>query len=317
MTEETRKFRINIIFLLVSIIFAYYFAQLRFGMNLVYENASPAQLVAGTAELPYQFRVLIPWTVGAVMALPFISGGVEMELFRLVEFSFLFVLAISFRAFLMLFWPNLLSSSMLTCLLFYVLPFNTLYTYWYPYDIPAVAFFVLGLILLYRQQWAWYYPLFILATLNRETSLFLTGIFILTLWGKMPVRQILGHVAAQLFIWLAIKAMLQSLYPSNMGSTFQLTFFENLQTLFQSFSALWLVTNWGMLWVLVLVGWRKLQDPFLQRALLIVHPFLGIMFVVGQIDELRIYTELIPLILAGAILTLITFIKQEQFAIET
>jgi hypothetical protein len=81
------------------------------------------------------------------------------------------------------------------------LPFNLLYTYWYPNDIPAVLFFTLGLIAFYRRSWPWYYLLFVVATLNRETTLFLTFLFVVTNLDRLSLKQLAGHTAVQLFIW--------------------------------------------------------------------------------------------------------------------
>ena len=58
------------------------------------------------------------------------------------------------------------------------------------------------------------------------------------------------------------------------------------------------------LW-LPLVLWRHLvQNKFVKRTLLLLPPFFGIMLVVGVIDELRIYGELIPIVLSAFLLIL-------------
>jgi hypothetical protein len=40
--DRTTSFRINTLFLIVAIIATYYFSELRLGLNLIYENSTPA-----------------------------------------------------------------------------------------------------------------------------------------------------------------------------------------------------------------------------------------------------------------------------------
>ena len=45
---------------------------------------------------------------------------------------------------------------------------------YYPYDIPSLTFFALGIILFMQKKWLWFYPVFILACLNRESACFIS-----------------------------------------------------------------------------------------------------------------------------------------------
>lgn len=302
--DRTATFRTNLLFLIVAIIAAYYFSELRLTMNVVYEKATPAQLVAGTAETPYQLRVLLPWLVGGMVRLGLPETAVTGA-FQVLEFFSLLGLVVAFRAYLGLFFSHLLLASVLAFTIFFVLPFNLLYTYWYPYDVPAVLFFTLGLIALYRRAWGWYYLLFVVATLNRETTLFLTFLFVVTGWGKLPLKRLAGHTAVQLIIWVGIRTAVQSIYADNPGEgAFQLTLADNLQFLLQPAGWLWLLPTWGFTWIVALIGYRHLTDLFVRRSLGVVLPLFGVMLVVGKIDELRIYADLTPVVLAAALLSL-------------
>ena len=67
-----------------------------------------------------------------------------------------------------------------------------------PYDVPAVAFFCVGVWLIVTGQLAWLYPVFFLATLNRETSIFLVLFYAVWAWaqaykaGPLPNESISG-----------------------------------------------------------------------------------------------------------------------------
>lgn len=291
---------------------AYYFSELRLGLNIIYENATPAMLVDGTAETPYQYRVLLPWLVRGFLALGVRETAVPL-LFSILEFLSTLALVVAFRSYLSLFFNHLLLRSVLAFSIFLVLPFNILHTYWYPYDIPSILFFVLGLAALYRKQWLWYYILFILGTINRETTLFLTIVFIVTCLGQLKWKRLAGHVVIQGFIWLLIKALIQSIYTGNPGQgAFQLTLLDNLQFLLQPGALLWVLPSWGLTWILALIGYRHLKDPFVKRALWVIVPFFAVMMLVGKVDELRIYAELTPIVLSAALLSLQNLFHQEH-----
>jgi hypothetical protein len=275
-------------------------------------NATPALMVVGTAETPYHLRVVLPWIVQGLLGLG-LPDPALMLLFRVFVLLSSLFLVIVFRAYLSLFFNHLLLASVLAFSIFLVLPSNLLHTYWYAYDIPAVLFFALGILLLYKRKWPWYYLLFVVATINRETTLFLTFIFIATNIGQLPIKRLAGHTVGQLMIWLVIKTLLQSMYADNPGQgAFQLTLTDNLQFLFQPGGWLWLLPNWGMTWILALIGYRKLKDRFVRRSLWVIAPLFAVMMVVGKVDELRIYAELTPVVLTAALLSLQTLFQQND-----
>lgn len=179
----------------------------------------------------------------------------------------------------------------------------------YPYDTPAIFFFVAGLVCLLREQWRWYYPLFVVATFNRETSVFLVFAFLLV-WGRrLPGPQVAGHVLLQMVLWIGIKAALAHAFAASPGATvFQDQFRYNrqlgLSLLHGNFhAARFLATMFGAVWLLVPIQWRH-HPPLLRRLLWILVPFLVGMSIVGVMDEVRIYSEVIPLIVASALAAL-------------
>jgi hypothetical protein len=307
-----KSIRINVLFLMAAISMAYYFSEMRLGLTLTYENATPARLVEGTAAAPYQFRALLPWLVGGLLRLGITDAAVP-QIFRLLEFLSSLSLVIAFRVFLSLFFKNRLLVSVLALSIFLVLPFNLLHTYWYPSDIPSVLFFTLGLILLYRRKWFWYYLLFVVASFNRETTLFLTFVFFFINLDQLSITRLAGHTAAQLVLWVLIKSAVQSIYPNNLGQgAIQLTLEDTLQFLLQPGGWFWVLPNWGLTWILALIGYRRLEDQFIKRSLWVIGPVFVVMLLVGKVDELRIYTELTPIVLTTALLSLQILFQQES-----
>ncbi len=315
----------RIIFIVAALLMSLHFVDLRFAGNSEFSGASLTALLAGTAQTPYQYRALVPWLANGVLAvLPKAAAVAPTAVFKLFDFLAVFLFAVSFKYYISLFLKDKTQSSVLALSLFYVLPFNFLtkinyhaglsyLPVWYPCDMPSILFFTLGLIFIYKRQWRWYYPLFLVATFNRETSCFLTAVYLFTAYGNERPRTLILHISAQIAIWGAIKLFLYRLYAGNPGDGLLLnTVVFNLNILRHPSVYLPLLSSLGFIWIPVLIYYRRIQDAFLIRALLVVIPFIVGMSCVGALPELRIYGELIPIVLAPFLLVLRDFLAERR-----
>ncbi|MDD5550607.1 MAG: hypothetical protein PHS34_04980 [Candidatus Omnitrophica bacterium] len=185
---------------------------------------------------------------------------------------------------------------------------------------PSILFFTLGLILLYKKDWSKYYILFIVATFNKETACFLTFIYLFTAIGKTKPGKIAFHCFLQLVIWLAIKYFLYRLYAANPGpGLFEINNIDiNVSHLTRNVAWLLNLRNYpivffksmGFIWVPTLLGYSLIKDEFIKRSLWVVFPFLGGMMFVANIYELRIYGEIIPLVLTAFLLITREFFRK-------
>jgi hypothetical protein len=160
-------------------------------------------------------------------------------------------------------------------------------------------------------MWLLYYPLFILATFNRETTCFLTIILALTALGRKPLGRIALHVAAQFVIWASIKTFLFSIYRDNPGAGFGISALaSNMRVPFTQTRLMpGLLASLGFLWIPVLVFWHKIPDHFVRRSVLAGPLFFLALMVNGNLPEVRIYGEMIPVFLPAFSLILCEFIR--------
>jgi len=300
----SKRTRTNILFSVAAVIMSLHTLPYRI-MGPCPGDDSVRNLVAGAAYTPYQYRVLLPALVRAGEAAHLIQPGSRAEhaAFDLMEQIFLFLLAFVFRRYLLLFIPDHVVASVLALSIYVILPFNYFNYFFYPYDIPGVVFFTLGLILIRNQNWRLFYPVFVLATFNRETSIFLTVAVALALFDKVSPRTLALLIGSQLVIWIAIKAALWMFYrdnPSHGVGLYVFQFKVNVATFreipLKAFAAL---STWGALWIAGLMWYRRIDDPFLRRNLWIVPLFMLAMLVVGFVIEVRIYGEVLPIIVAA------------------
>lgn len=314
LTRSSGDRRAELVFLLTAFTAAYYVCELRFLLaDPFFGPELFAQVAHHAGPKPWQYRVLIPYTADLLsyLNLPLFHSLERWA--RLAELSSLFLLVLTFRRYISLFIRDNAVASLSSFLILIILPFNFFFprphypNYWY--DTPSMLFFTLGLICLVQKKWLPYYVVFTIATFNRETTCFLTAIYLLTSVGRVRPKRIAVHCVSQLVVWLAIKSLLVKLYVGNPGPSFEwyeqpgvthfadnIAFFTHLENYPMFLSSM------GFTWVAVLLHFRRIKVEFVKRSLLVVFPFFIGMMLVANIYELRLFGELIPVVLAAFVL---------------
>jgi hypothetical protein len=318
-----RTLLIEGLFLLTAFIAAVFFCLLR--LKLCDKFVGPemfGKIADGIGEKPWQYRILIPSVADFFNNLMQLPADESLYAWaKIFEVGFTVLTVAAFRHLLWLLIGDRMTALVLSFSLFLVLPFHFFYprpyhaNYWF--DTPGMFFFTLGLILLREKKWAAYYPLFALATLNRETTCFLTVIHLFSALGREQLRVIAAHCGAQFAIWMAIKIVLGKIYLHNPGvQGFEwydgsglthwqdnLLYFAN-PAKYPAFMSIF-----GYLWIPILLFRRRIRDPFILRALWVFPPYFAGMFLVANIYELRIFSDLIPLYLAAFLVILTDLIR--------
>ena len=173
--------------------------------------------------------------------------------------------------------------------------------YSYPYDFPGLAFFTAGLFYIYTRRFFQLLLVMLLGTVNRETTLFLIGIFMLDAasnaangpWRqRLQIRlvpwQKVGWLAA---VWLAVKLLLAYRFRFNDASEDFLRIGYNLHEMRPRLVPA-LLNMCGYLLPLVAVLWPLLRPRRFAMYLLILVPWVMVMFCTGVLVETRIYGEL-------------------------
>lgn len=310
------------LFLLAALVVSFYFGQLR--LRICEHFVGPemfSEMANHVGNKPWQYRILIPSIASGLSHLKLPVAVSLFEWARWIELGFMFLTVVAFRRYLELFVRDRRVSSILAFSIFLVLPFHIFFprpyfaNYWF--DTPALLFLILGLTLLYQKKMALYYGLFAVATLNRETTCFLTLVYLFTALGRERLLRIAGHCAAQFVIWMSIKIVLERIYAGNPGP---LGFewmdgsgvphhVDNLRHFAKPSNLPAMMSVMAYLWIPVVCHHRRIGDEFLRRALWVIPPFFCGMFFVANIYELRIFAELIPLVLTPFLLILIGLVR--------
>jgi hypothetical protein len=174
-----------------------------------------------------------------------------------------------------------------------------------PSDIWAVMLFTAGLNAAWRRNWTLFYCVFLIGALNRETIIFLTVAYLLAFSSRQHLLTTSGHAIAQLAIWLAVKSSLYLAFLDHAGKgVFETQWQRNLRAL-TTFNddSVKIACAFGLIWTLIPLAWPHLPREY-KRLLWVILPFVGSMAVVAVLAETRIYSELVPLIAAPALLAL-------------
>ena len=188
---------------------------------------------------------------------------------------------------------------------------------YYPYDIPSLTFFALGIILFMRKKWLWFYPVFILACLNRESACFISlGGFILNFnFSSRKIKeiiflnkQIVVQSIIQFMIWSSSRVVLSYLCRNNPGDFFEqphsmidfLTTLGSGQGHWAMQNPLWFLTLFAGIWIIPLVKSKNLNKPS-RRFLGLGLVYFFVLTQRSNMMETRVYNELNVILSSTAI----------------
>ena len=291
---------------------------------------SMPRYLAGQERLPFQERVLpilLMWPINhSVFFMHRVShrrGGFDAPSAsdpQTIAFYLLSLVSFSVASYLVWrLYRVLTHSGALSYLVFPAFMVLTLWTYVvhidanfsYPYDLPSLAFFTAGLLAIYTRHFWPLAAILLVGTANRETTLFLIGLYILdaasrdipesvlertnghlALRERFSLRQVPWPRAILLFVlWLAVKLPLAYHFRHNDNSENFVRIATNLGRLKPR---LWptLLNICGYLLPIVIIFRSRLRPLRFANYLYILPFWFMVMFYTGVILETRIYGEL-------------------------
>lgn len=197
---------------------------------------------------------------------------------------------------------------LVACAATYVL--HTVQNFRFIYDLPNLALFAAAMYLIYfRKPFAWFAALFVVATVNRETSLLLLPLYLIDRsveGGRLRLRGlfrpgVLARLAPLAGFWVAWLLTIHHVFAHN-ASEFYPRFGWNIKSLLAPLAWPQLLSASGYLMLLVLIHRRRIADAQLRAWIWLIPIWCVFMFTYGILIETRVFGELIPLIVCGATL---------------
>lgn len=301
------KFRANhILDFLLSLLFVLIY----FESTKEWKYAKLEDLTNFSAHNPFQYRVLIPSIANLIIKT--LPGFSYIFAYQLILLTTTFMLVRFTRLFIKEYFKEELYINVGIIVLFYILFWNyaALGIWLHPADIPAILFFLLGLIFIKKNKFKTYYPIFILACFNRESIILILIVYLLTRKNFKEVLYNSYIIILYTLTWLIIKFTLYHIFQNNPaeisdGHIFLLKFYENLEFLsglvkLDKFYFL-RIFAFGAIYFFIPHILKSL-DQMHKRLLLLIPFYIVIIFFFGKFQEIRVFSELVPLFVVPGIL---------------
>jgi len=290
----------------------------------VLPNGQVSQQAALAVEPPFLYRFLLPWTLGQLLPAAWLDTVALRATVTAVSVAACFGLFPAYAARVLGSEADDLSQRRLWIALAVVLVAHygipRPYCFWYIYDIPAIAYYMTAFLVMTRRQgrvsW-WCVPMLAVLSLNRETIV--TAALHAAAWhgwhvwrsgvamranvhalAQMSLPLLAGLLAvvlvrAGLMHWLGQDAASVALMHD--GEQLRIVAgFTRMASQPAHALALLLIGAGALIWL----PWRWRRLPVLLRAVLIASvPAVAMFLAVGNVVELRMYSELVPVLALG------------------
>ncbi len=202
---------------------------------------------------------------------------------------------------------------LVSCAATYVL--HTVQNFRFVYDLPSLAFFTGAMYLLYfRKPLRYFVLLFLVATVNRETTLLLLPLYLINFavedgkdgklrWSRLLNRQPWLLVLPLAAFWAAWQVFIRHAFRHNV-SEFYPRIDWNLKSLLVPQAWPQLLSTCGYLMIFTVALRRRIPDPRLRAWLLLLPIWFVFMFSFGILIETRVFGELIPFFVCSTALIL-------------
>lgn len=280
-------------------------------------NAPNSLNAVGTFETskPYQFRLLMPLLFSFFKPLAVIYGKYLYNAYNVIVVFltvtvFYKLLWVYFGGRKILFW---FAPVILYTMLWNYILLNGSFQY---YDFTTIFLTTAGLYFIARKNFGMFLFVFIIGLVNKETIGYLIFSYALFNYREFFTKKILVRTALISALFIGYKLLLGYIFRNNPGDPFEIGYYENIrivQNLTSNKTLLRnLLLNFGGLYVFVILlfvtgAWKKFPDRRMIYMNLAIIPYYVFGIYITYITEVRVYTELIPMMTSLFIIYLSTF----------
>ena len=298
-------------------------------------DRSPQAMMEATAPAPYVYRQLVPWLVHSLItltpesAIAPITSGLHDVLWRNSFFSamvhakhlylfaltalvdYLFLLGYAWVIWLLakqLFPQSLPTQCLSVVAALMLLPvycgrFATIY------DFPELFFTALLTLVLLRKHMIQYCALLALATLNKESSVYVIAVYFLFAHTVMPREKWLFYGILQIILFATVKLALYLIYPVAINTLTTDGLTEHMKAAWDGYSVYTLLGWAGTLALLT----YKIEDkpPILLRWLLLVPVMFAGWLCLGLHNDYLMFYSVFPAASLLAAHTLVALTRKQ------
>lgn len=264
----------------------------------------------GVATTPEQYRLVIP---SLTYLIKFIFYGLSWRMAsRLLNFTFILATPFIFHLYLKK-WFNDMQSTLIVLIFLLILP----YSFWhdYPSDFSEITLFIIGFIFIREKKDKMFYPLMFLASLHRETSIFLiVAYFISNIKKDNFIKTSLKSVS-YLGVWLIPQVGLRLLFgikPFRGGTLGWGFLIHNIRFILISRYILYIPLIFLPFIISYFIFRKNVKDRFLERNLITIALFFLVSLFTTRIEEIRKFTPFLPIVIPLGIMGLVNGLKNKS-----
>jgi hypothetical protein len=267
------------------------------------------QIIDGTAVAPYRYRILVPFICEALTRL--FSAVLPLKQSFILAYALYDLAAILFFMLVLFAWLRVWFSRerALVGLLFVagVISMALRDHYFQPWSLLDPGLFTAGLLAIYRKRWWILAALTLVATLNRETGIFLPVAFLFSNvnrgggerdHGAARVRKWPALLAGYVFIWVFVYGAIRVLRgATDHMYTLGEIWMHNTAKHNLVYTPVNLILFLGAFWAFAAMGYRH-APAFLRRITWVIVPYVIMVALFGMWREVRLLMPLYPILVA-------------------
>jgi hypothetical protein len=266
---------------------------------------------------PYQFRLLMPVLFMLFKPLTFIP---EKGIYAAYSIIVVYFLLLVYYNFLCKYFDDKQKLFYWTPVILYPMLWNyvILNQSFQYYDFTTILIFTIGLYFIVTENFAGLLIIYIIGIINKESVVYLAFSYLLFNYKDIFTKKVILNTLFLGIILIVFKVLTSYLFKNNPGDTFEVGWHENLRILLNLFNNRVFMKNLGLnfggLYILVILlfisgRWKKFPDKRLIFLNLAFIPYLLLGFYMIYFTEVRVYTELIPMITTLSIVFISSFEK--------
>jgi len=169
------------------------------------------------------------------------------------------------------------------------------FVYFTAHDIGVVITYTLCFLFLYDRKYTLFVLAFLLGVLNHQNILLMIPTAFVILWGREKRTTIIWTLAATLVVYFGTRAILNATVPIPQDHEDKIWW--NIRQIVEMHQTVVFAMLDMLPWYIAGAVALPSADPFLKRAAVLFPMQLGVFFLFGQVNEVRIYNGFLPILI--------------------
>lgn len=311
---------INIVYILFSVTFCFLYYLKVVKAADFFRSDGLNTVMAFEAAKPFQFRLLVPYIFKLIYLVNFIP---QKALFMAYCCVIVYFILLAYYYLISEYFEDKFTNYQLALFILYPMTWNyiLLNDTMHFYDFTAILLFTIGLYFILKGNFKILLIVFFIGLINKETIAYLIFAYAFFNYKYIFTKKIILNVSILVLIFIAVKIILYFMFRTNPGDPIEICLFRNIEivsiiTTNQIYAKNVFLNFGGLYFFIILLfvsgRWKRYASDSNKSKLFInlaIVPFLIFGIFIIYISEVRVYTEMMPIVSTLFLIYLSTCIK--------